>query len=275
MTSVHNQKVEKVWDDFWEKRSKSDSDRQPESSGLLNKIIRYMKQIELTFNLDKWCKEVILKELSCKNSSFILEAGCGEGETAVNIYSDNNNYFLLDKSGKALEIARSQFNKQGFSGHYIRGSIFEFPFKPNSFDVVLSIGMFEHFQKLQHQQLYDEHLRITKKNGRLIILVPNKNAWFYRIGKWYAQKHNMWEFGFEEPLSSIKPFYRQNKSVRHITEYSGGFLTQFYFTMFLFKKIKSLKVIYIGIVSIVNRLFWFANHFRFFGFYIVNVTEKE
>lgn len=274
MKSTQNEEIEKTWDDFWKKKDKSDSDERWESSGVLNRIIRYLKQVEREFNLDKWYKEVILKELPRKDSSFILEAGCGEGETAVNIYSDNNNYFLLDKSGKALEIARSRFNKQDFSGHYIKGSIFEFPFKSNSFDAVLSIGIFEHFQESQHRQLYDEHLRITKKNGRLIILVPNKNAWFYRIGKWYAQKHNMWEFGFEEPLGSIKPFYRRNKSVRHITEYSGGFLTQFYFTMFIFKKIKHLKMAYLGIVSIVNRLFWFANHFRFFGFYIVNVTEK-
>ena len=84
----------------------------------------------------------------------------------------------------------------------------------------------------------------------------------------------MWEFGYEEPLDSLIPFYKGNENVKHIREYSGGFLTQFYFTMFIFRKIRILKMMYLGFTALLNRAFWFVNHFKYFGFYIVNVTEK-
>ena len=113
-------------------------------------MVLFFKKWEYDYNLDRWYKETLLKELSGRENVCILEAGCGEGSTASQIYSNNNKFYLLDISGKALEAAKSRFKKDGFSGQFIKGSIFEFPFKSNSFDTVLSIGMFEHFQKNQH-----------------------------------------------------------------------------------------------------------------------------
>jgi len=274
METNHNENVEKGWDDFWKKREPDKIDRIVETQGFFNKLKKPFLRLEHDYNLDKWIKETILKELPEKENLKIIEAGCGEGESAYNIYNDKHTYFLFDRSTTALEITRSRYKKNNYNGYFVKGSIFNFPFKSNTFDVVLSIGVFEHFRASRHKQLYEEHARITKKHGTLIILVPSKKAYFYRLGKWYAQRNNLWDFGYEEPFRSIKPLYKDNNNVRHIKEYSGGFLIQFYFMMYLFRRIKSVKMLYLAFVSVLNRLFWFINSARQFGFYIVNVTEK-
>ena len=270
----HNKDVENTWDSFWGRKNTDLNENDANASGVLSKIKNYILYLEKEYNLDRWYKEALLREIPATDNLLIMDAGCGEGKTVHSIYNKNYFYHLLDISPNALNLSKNKFKQSSYNAEYVSGSIFEFPIRSNSYDIVLSIGILEHFTEDQHRELYDEMVRIIKPGGKIITLVPNRKAYFYTIGKWYAQKNGFWEFGYEEPFYSLKHLYKDNNEVKHLKEYSGGALTQFYFTMLLFKKVKIIKMAFITFVAIINRLLWKLNNIDFFGFYLVNITEK-
>ncbi len=71
--------------------------------------------------------------------STVLEAGCGTGQT-LSRFSTRHNTVGLDISQAALNLARSNCKNP------VLGSIFEIPFKDNTFDLVYNSGVIEHFK---------------------------------------------------------------------------------------------------------------------------------
>lgn len=53
----------------------------------------------------------------------------------------------------------------------VQADALKIPFSDNSFDVVISFGLLEHFQK--PSELIFEKKRVLKENGLFIVLVPN------------------------------------------------------------------------------------------------------
>ena len=98
MSNSHNEHVEKTWDDFWKRKDQIDLEGANGSGRITGRLVHFFKKWEYDYNLDRWYKETLLKELSGKENICILEAGCGEGATASKIYSNNNKFYLLDIS---------------------------------------------------------------------------------------------------------------------------------------------------------------------------------
>ena len=98
-----------------------------------------------------------------KNSKKILEVGCGQGR----FMSQFPNITGLEYSQKFIDIAK----KRGVKGRIYKGNAFNMPFKPNTFDIVFSTGLIEHYD--DKQNLVNEHVRVTKSKGLCIITVPS------------------------------------------------------------------------------------------------------
>lgn len=109
---------------------------------------------------------------------------------------------------------------------FIVGLIFYLPIRDYSVDVVWSSGVIEHYRINEQQKSINESLRVLKKAGRLIVIVPNKKAVVYNISRMLSMKIGKWKFGYEEPLSPREFYCFQPKP---ITCYSIGFLHQFRF----------------------------------------------
>ena len=101
----------------------------------------------------------------------ILEIGCGNGELAIGLAK--NGYECLGVDVSATRIDRlSQLKIEGASFDRVEGS--KLPFPDNSFDVVVSMQLFEHLHPDDAVIHLKEVLRVLKDGGRYILETPNK-----------------------------------------------------------------------------------------------------
>ncbi|MFA4825948.1 MAG: class I SAM-dependent methyltransferase [Methanoregula sp.] len=133
-------------------------------------------------------------ELALPERSIVLEAGCGTGQT-LSPLSKKYETVGLDISQAALNLARLNCKNP------VLGSIFEIPFKENTFDLVYNSGVIEHFKDPDNVAAIAEMARVTKPSGRVIIIVPNTFCLWYKAGKFVAVIMRNFEFGYEEDYS--------------------------------------------------------------------------
>ena len=154
-----------------------------------------------------WTKNLITSDYSLKFLDFIqdieqslpsrskvLEAGCGTGQTLA-LLSERHDTVGLDISRAALNLARSNCKNP------VLGSIFQIPFKNNTFDLVYNSGVIEHFKDPENVAAIQEMARVTKSSGRVVIIVPNTLCIWYKVGKYVAVMMRNFEFGYEEDYS--------------------------------------------------------------------------
>ena len=154
-----------------------------------------------------WTKNLITSDYSLKyldfmqgidqsldENSSVLEAGCGTGQTLAPL-SHRHETAGLDISKAALNHARSNCKNP------VLGSIFEIPFRDNSFDLVYNSGVIEHFKDPTNIAAIREMARVTKPSGRVLIIVPNTLCIWYKVGKYVAVMMRSFEFGYEEDYS--------------------------------------------------------------------------
>jgi SAM-dependent methyltransferase len=104
----------------------------------------------------------------------ILEIGAG-GSHTLGALANRLNCVAFglepDVAGiaKAVELA----NGENAPVLMVRGDGFSLPFAENSFDVVYSLGLVEHFSFAQSEELIAEHFRVCKAGGRVVVAVPN------------------------------------------------------------------------------------------------------
>ena len=129
-----------------------------------------------------------------KKDAKVLEAGCGSGDT-LSSFKDQETYGL-DMSKNALQLAKKNCN------HTVLGNIMKIPFKDNTFDLVYNSGVLEHFKEPYNLKATKEMARVAKKGGYVIIILPNKYCFWYRLYKMLTIKlTGKWEFGYEEEYS--------------------------------------------------------------------------
>ncbi|MCK9580877.1 MAG: methyltransferase domain-containing protein [Methanoregula sp.] len=133
-------------------------------------------------------------EASLPEGSFVLEAGCGTGQTLA-LLSSRHNTVGLDISRAALNLARNSCKNP------VLGSIFEIPFEDNTFDLVYNSGVIEHFVDPTNVNAIREMARVTRPSGKVIIIVPNTLCLWYKAGKTIAVMMKNFEFGYEEDYS--------------------------------------------------------------------------
>jgi 2-polyprenyl-3-methyl-5-hydroxy-6-metoxy-1,4-benzoquinol methylase len=107
----------------------------------------------------------------------VLEAGCGQGIWVIELESNGYKVVGIDYSMKGIHAAL----EYGVSSSIINGNILSLPFKDNSFDVILSWGVVEHFQDVADVlSALHEKWRVIRQGGVLFITVPVDN-YFLRL----------------------------------------------------------------------------------------------
>lgn len=112
----------------------------------------------------------------------VLDLGCRDG-TLTSFYAQGNQVVGVDIDRKALEIARNQLNIQTC---WLDLNV-EWPFEPESFDVIVACEILEHLFVLEPllQRLYDT----LRPGGLFIGSVPNafrvKNRLKFLFGREY------------------------------------------------------------------------------------------
>ncbi len=103
----------------------------------------------------------------------VLDIGCGHDMVM--------NYFK-NKKAKIVGVdicpeVVKKMQEEGFE--IIEADCCSLPFEDNTFDIVFSIGVVEHFKDTE--KAVREHIRVAKKRGKVVIIIPNLIGPFFFI----------------------------------------------------------------------------------------------
>lgn len=103
----------------------------------------------------------------------VLECGCGSAEVSVALASLGYRCTLLDAAPAALHVARRRFERQGLAATYTLGNVYRLPFPDNTFDVLTSFGLLEHFVDVD--KVIAEMVRVVRPGGMFFAdIVPER-----------------------------------------------------------------------------------------------------
>ena len=139
-----------------------------------------------------------------------LEVGCGRGSMGAFFADAGFETTLLDTSPTALRIAQSNFLNDDLDGQYVCGDALNLPFGDDKFDVIVSIGLLEHFEDIE--QAVTEQLRVVRKGGYFLgYVVPERRVSVQLIGKpmnMILKALQSGIFGRKDLLPNKVPVYR-------------------------------------------------------------------
>ena len=116
---------------------------------------------------EKWLVFSMLRTKSGK----ALDLGCGTGNYTLELERRGFDVIGLDASEGMLKIARSK------GLNCIKGNAYSLPFPDETFDLVLSVTMFEFIH--EPEKVLQEVYRVLKPGGEILIGTMNgKSSWF-------------------------------------------------------------------------------------------------
>jgi SAM-dependent methyltransferase len=136
-----------------------------------------LSQLDVTGRLAVANRMVRSADLAAQVRPFILDLGCGTGEGTVRIYSEGMTVIAADVS---MEMARTAVRRFPV----LRGCVAdaaELPFKSGCFDIVQSLGVLEYIEP--YERAVRELRRVLKKDGMLVLSIPNRQSLFRRLHK--------------------------------------------------------------------------------------------
>jgi len=130
----------------------------------------------------------------------ILDIGCGHG-AMMNFFKKKGAIVKgVDLSPEAVSYSRS------IGLDVIQADCRKLPLPNNSFDIVFSLGVVEHFDETI--QAIKEHLRVCKSDGKAVIIVPHYNSLSY-FGA-VLWKHIRWGLKYDM-MTAIGKAYTKNR----------------------------------------------------------------
>lgn len=150
------------------------------------------------------------QNLDDSSSARVLEAGCGTGKLSTKLARETGcRVFLLDYSQDALKSAREilqelqERDRKKYRVYFIQGDIKHLPFIDCAFKLVFNEGVIEHWRDdFNRRTVINEMTRVTKRNGKVLVWVPNKKCIFRKF--WEATKWPGYFRGVKEyPFSPV------------------------------------------------------------------------
>lgn len=130
-----------------------------------------VNQIQLAFRNHWTLFNTFMESPSFNGGKRVLEVGCGRGSLSSYFSEAGYDCTLLDLSPDVIEIAKEIFSHNDLPGEFTVGDAYDLALDDNSFDVVFSIGVFEHFEDIVTP--IREQIRILDKGGLFIgYIVP-------------------------------------------------------------------------------------------------------
>ena len=135
--------------------------------------------------------------------SSILEVGCGGGLRTIELKREFSVHITLsDISSSAIDTARDNASTAGVGADFEQADALALPFEDNSFDIVWSGGVNEHFIDPQRQTVFNEMARVCRHE--CIVIVPNAWNVFYWLWRVRLELQKKWIYGFELPFSTFE-----------------------------------------------------------------------
>ena len=122
--------------------------------------------------LHYWQIHQILKHFITRGSS-VLECGCAPAKWLMYFFKEFDcSIYGIDNSESGLNLSKRNLSNQKINEYeLIKGDVNHISFDTNTFDIVFSAGLLEHFN--EPEKIVSEMSRILKPGGLLIIQIPN------------------------------------------------------------------------------------------------------
>jgi ubiquinone/menaquinone biosynthesis C-methylase UbiE len=129
--------------------------------------------------IERWIwkqkKDYMKKTINSLPIKNIIDFGCGDGGI-LNIIKDDLNYVGIDISPTQIRLAKKQTKKLNKKNVSLQvGNVLELNFDDNSFDAAMACDVVEHV--LSVKKIFEQLRRVVKKNGYILISIPNEKLW--------------------------------------------------------------------------------------------------
>ncbi len=246
------------WDHIWDEKRRV-------TSGWLGSILA--KDI-----IYRTVVAILRQEVPQAGGKRVLEEGSGTGLVSLELAKRGAAVFLLDKSAEALSFSKGGFARARVDHLATQASIIDLPIAEESFDIVWSGGVIEHFHKEEQIQILKEMLRVTRPQGRVIVIAPSAEARIYGKAKTHADSRMAWQPGYEVPILSLREI-AEGAGADLVAEYRVGLLAELHFLKYYFDFFKPLRFIWAGLVEILGRILSPLNQRP--GYLLVSVIKKQ
>lgn len=163
---------------------------------------------ELRFSVEKAEKSLIwssvmetLEGLDVASLSTV-EIGAGAGTISAVFARHGARVTLLDFSQEALNTSAALFRELELKQETILADALNVPSELlGKFDVAMSFGLAEHFEADDRYKIVKAHFDLARPGGLVVLSVPNRHCWPYRLWKARRELLGKWHFGLEVPYS--------------------------------------------------------------------------
>lgn len=147
------------WDAYWQKKNRASTATYEVAAAAYRNLV-----------VKERLNSIIRKEFA--EGAKLLHAGCGSGQVDVDLH-DHASITAVDISVAALERYSKENPKAAAIKH---ASALALPFPDASFDGAYNLGVIEHFEKLEIQQMLAELHRVVRPGGKVVVFWPHAYA---------------------------------------------------------------------------------------------------
>ena len=155
----------------------------------------------------------------------VAEVGSGSGAMALTFGLMGASVTLIDFNAKALERSRKIYAMYGCAANFLEKDCLDDPPGEliNAFDLVISIGLAEHFSGNSRKRCIEYHRLLVKKGGVVFITVPNRRSLFYWLIRGIRTLTGTWTIDIEVPFS-ISELIEEARKAGFVDAYVIGYV---------------------------------------------------
>lgn len=129
----------------------------------------------------------------------VLDVGCGDGTLSAMFSRYSERVAGIEVSQEACKIARSR----GVEVARADVENYAFPFRPESFDVVVAGEVIEHMTDPDH--FLQDITRVLKPDGYCILTTPNLASWYNRFLLLFGYQPHHMDVSFWHNVGKLRP----------------------------------------------------------------------
>jgi len=158
-----------------------------------------------------------------------IEVGSGLGTFSYILSCLGARVTLLDSSRHAIHTAKDIYEKDHIAATFLTGDAFCLDEKlAGQYDVAMSFGTVEHFRYPERLEIIRAHAKLVRKNGAVIISVPNKMFLPHEMLKAYLNARKKWQLGYEGAFTRAELFrVAKELELTDVQIIGSAFLTDF------------------------------------------------
>lgn len=151
----------------------------------------------LNLQKDAYFQHITNLATSIPKNGSILEAGCGLGRWSFYLNEMGFDTIGIDIAKTAIKRAHKYAKEKRIDSDLVVADVEHLPFRDGTFDLILSLGVIEHFVRGNRDRVMKESYRCLRKKGILFLTTPNRFLIAHTLLRFYSNLKREWKVGLE------------------------------------------------------------------------------